>query len=176
MPRTQSPFNPKATFWRGTDLKSEVAWVLSEDNGSWRACKQAHIDWMMGNRRWLPITEKMWWYWLEVLYPEPYWQDDLFLSSEMWSGNLYPAGWKDSDGRFWFCYVSVKEAKSGFARTGIPRDYSMPVILEKEEVVDIRRAALEAVATAARQSSTLLSLALEKLEPSASDETESQKD
>lgn len=145
--RSESPFNPNASFWRGHDLKSEVAWVRSDDYGSWRSTQQAHIDHMMGLRRWLPITRKQYWYWLECMYPDPYWQRGMFLCPECWSGALYTACWEDEDERYWLCFVTIEEAESDFARLRIPRDYSMEVILEKDE--DPRTAALEQLVAAA---------------------------
>lgn len=98
-----------------------------ENGNSWDYCKQAAIDWLRKQRRWIRITEEAYWYQLGCV-PPAFQKHGLVLTGEEYSGAYHLAVYRAPDGTYWCCMLTLSECQDTSMLFELEYDRTLPLL------------------------------------------------
>jgi hypothetical protein len=122
-----------AAIYKRVHLERSIRDV--ELSSSWDYCKVATIDWLKGQRRWIPIHEDAHWYQLGCVPPH-FQYGDRMMCGEAYSGPFHLTTYRRYGDKYYCCLLTKREVMDEAFLAKLPFADDLPVMGEdkKEEV------------------------------------------
>lgn len=129
----QSPLDLVTAIYKRVRLEDDIRSV--EESSSWDYCKVATIDWLKGQRRWVPIHEDAHWYQIGCVPPH-FQHMDLMMAGEAYSGPYHLTTYRRHGNKYYCCLLTKREVMSDQFVASLRFADDLPVMGEDKKGVE----------------------------------------